>query len=222
MYEQLPPFFPKLDNSKRDKNENLIVQVQDDGMIEYVSTIENVKIKIGTKNTIVIHSNNYKNCSISLGSGNCVYIDKTKFPVSGLNIAAPRARGCSIKIGSNFSCFGVVIKANASNKLIVGNDCMFSFGIYIWMDDGHTIVDENNIPINYPSPIVIGDHVWCGFDARILDGVEIPSNSVIGMCSLVNKKFTEENIIIAGVPAKIIRRKCNWDRKNIMDYDYKH
>lgn len=86
------------------------------------------------------------------------------------------------------------------------------------MDDGHTIIDENNIPINYPNTITIADHVWCGFDVRILDGVEIQSNSIIGMSSLVNKKYTESNIIIAGISAKIIRKKCNWDRKNVADY----
>ena len=211
-------FIPNIDESKRDDNGNLIIQIQDNGLLEYVKSVENIKIKTNKNNTIILHKNNYKNCSITLGNNNFIYIDKSKFPISGLSIAAPRSRNCSIKIGRDFSCFGVVIKANASNALTIGNDCMFSYGIYIWMDDGHTIIDENGTPINYPSPIIFGDHVWCGFDARILKGSEIPSNSVIGMGSIVNKKFVEKNIIIAGIPAKIIKRKCNWDRKNVIDY----
>lgn len=208
----------KIDNSKRDIKGNIIVLVQDDDTIEYVDRIENIKMTLNTNNTIILYKNNYKNCSITLGDNNIVYIGRSKYPISSFNVVGPRARKCSIRIGKDFSCFGVVIKANAHNELCIGNDCMFSYGIYIWMDDGHTIIDEHNIPINYPSPIILGDHVWCGFDVRILEGTEIPSNVVIGMSALVNKKFKEDNIIIAGVPAKIIRSKCNWDRKNIMDY----
>lgn len=152
-----------IDNSKRDAKGNIIVCLQDDGTMEYVENIENVKVKLNSNNTIILHRNNYKSCSITLGSDNIIFIEKSKFPISSLNIAAPRSRKCSIKIGKDFSCFGVVIKANAKNELRIDNDCMFSYGIYIWMDDGHAIIDENNIPINYPKPIFIGDHVWCGF-----------------------------------------------------------
>ena len=207
-----------IDDSNRDEKGNIIILLQDDNSIEYVKEVENIKITLKSNNTIILYKNNYKNCSINVGDDNIIYIGKSKFSISNFNVAAPRARKCSIKIGKDFSCFGVTIKANAHNELCIGNDCMFSYGIYIWMDDGHTIIDEYNMPINYPKPIILGDHVWCGFDVRILEGAEIPSNVVIGMSALVNKKFKESNIIIAGIPAKIIRSKCNWDRKNIMDY----
>ena len=42
--------------------------------------------------------------------------------------------------------------------------------------------------------------------------VEIQDGSVVGANSVVTKKFNEPNIIIAGNPAKIIRRNILWKR----------
>ena len=49
----------------------------------------------------------------------------------------------------------------------------------------------------------------------ILKGSKIPSNSMIGACSLVNKEFTEENTVIAGSPAKIIKNGGIENNRNI-------
>ena len=43
-----------------------------------------------------------------------------------------------------------------------------------------------------------------------MKGVNIEDNCVIGSSSLVNKSFKESNVIIAGVPAKIIKRDIEW------------
>ena len=64
-----------IDNSKRDAKGNIIVCLQDDGTMEYVENIENVKVKLNSNNTIILHRNNYKNCSITLGSDNIIFID---------------------------------------------------------------------------------------------------------------------------------------------------
>lgn len=50
----------------------------------------------------------------------------------------------------------------------------------------------------------IGDGVLIGVGAVILGGVTIANNIAIGANAVVNKSFLEENIAIAGVPAKKI------------------
>ncbi|MDO5387911.1 MAG: DapH/DapD/GlmU-related protein [Clostridia bacterium] len=55
-----------------------------------------------------------------------------------------------------------------------------------------------------PKPIIIGKNVWIGSNSTVLGGVTIGDNAIIGAGSLVNKDVPQ-NIIAAGVPAKIIK-----------------
>ena len=51
---------------------------------------------------------------------------------------------------------------------------------------------------------VLGDNIVIGVNAVILGNVKIANGIAIGAHALVNKSFLEENIAIAGVPAKKI------------------
>ena len=44
----------------------------------------------------------------------------------------------------------------------------------------------------------------------ILKGVNLPNGTIVGTCSLVNKKFEKENTLIAGTPARIIKENVAW------------
>lgn len=53
----------------------------------------------------------------------------------------------------------------------------------------------------------IGDNVYIGPGAKLYGRIEIASGIVIGANAVVTKSFTEENICIAGVPARKISDK---------------
>ena len=55
------------------------------------------------------------------------------------------------------------------------------------------------------SPVVIGNDVWIGANAVILPGVTIGSHAVVAAGAVVTKDVPG-NCIVAGVPAKIIKR----------------
>ena len=63
----------------------------------------------------------------------------------------------------------------------------------------------------YPKPIKIGDNVWVGSNATILAGVTIGDGAIIGANAVVTKDVPE-NTIVAGVPAKIIRKVSESDK----------
>lgn len=54
-------------------------------------------------------------------------------------------------------------------------------------------------------PIVIGDYCFVGTNCVILGGAKLPSFSVLGAKSLLNKQFTEEYHLYGGNPAKKIK-----------------
>lgn len=63
---------------------------------------------------------------------------------------------------------------------------------------------------------IIGDNVTIGCSSVILGGVHIANGIAIGANSTVNKSFFEENICIAGCPAKKISNNgsLTWNKKN--------
>lgn len=54
--------------------------------------------------------------------------------------------------------------------------------------------------------IRIGNDVWIGANAVILDGVTIGDGAIVGAGSIVSRPV-ENNTIVAGNPAKVIRRR---------------
>lgn len=120
----------------------------------------------------------------------------------------------SVILGDYFNVRSMFISLLGADNTNVefGSHCLLSLEILIRPSDGHAIFDKDTKELlNPPQDIKIGNHVWIGQRAVLLKGAEIPENCVIGAGALVNKKFTESNCVIAGTPAKIIKRGINWD-----------
>ena len=58
--------------------------------------------------------------------------------------------------------------------------------------------------------VTLKKHCKIGSHSVIMPGVTVGENSIVGACSFVNKDIPD-NVVAAGIPAKIIRR--NEDRK---------
>lgn len=113
---------------------------------------------------------------------------------------------------------GLNFNQETKEIFFIGDNVLISYGISIWNGDGHTIFDANKEVLNYSKDVIIGNKVWIGHKAEILKGTVIQDNSVIGACSVVNKAFSESNVIIAGQPAKIVKRGITWDGKSPISF----
>lgn len=109
-----------------------------------------------------------------------------------------------------------------------GNDCMASNDLIVRTNDGHTIFDNekkanvNTVPeIRSKRQIVLGKHVWVGQRCALLYNTKIGDNTIVGMGSVVKGNF-DGNCMIAGVPAKIIKRNISWSRKKVGNYFEDH
>ena len=105
-----------------------------------------------------------------------------------------------------------IAKEEGGAQISIGDNCLFSYDVIVRTSDTHTIYDNRTKEVlNCSKNIKIGNHVWVAARAIILKGVEISDNSVIAAGSIVTKKFTEPNALIAGIPAKIKKREINWN-----------
>ncbi len=185
----------------------------------------NIRLTIDGSNNIILLGNNIivptlLNIYI-YGDNNIVDIGSNTFIGSAPTIISfgyndqNYINNASFKLGDGSSINEAFIALLEPNTAIeIGNNCMVSFGVTIEATDTHSIIDTNRNLINYGKNIKIGNHVWIGKDTKIGKGVKISDNSIIGWGSIVTKQFDESNVIIAGNPAKIVKRGVNWDRKS--------
>lgn len=115
-----------------------------------------------------------------------------------------RASDSAIVIGP-----GCVLSNNISliavQKITLGASCMLGDFCSIMDSEFHGVsVATRHLP-GESAPVTLGDNVWVGSRAMILKGVTIGDNSVVAAGSIVTKDVPA-NTLVAGIPAKIIRR----------------
>lgn len=125
----------------------------------------------------------------------------------------------SLYIGRNTSVRNTGIALSYKSDIYIGEGCMIAES-NIRGSDFHPIIDiETNKVINIPSQrLYIGNHVWLAERSRILKNAYIPDGCIVGAEAVIAKKFEESNCIIAGNPAKIIKKNITWDRYNYTSY----
>lgn len=88
--------------------------------------------------------------------------------------------------------------------------------IYITSTDSHSIINKNTGKrINPSLSVKLGNHVWIGHRVSILKGVEIGNDCIVGGGSILTRAFLQDNVILAGTPAKIIKKNISWDINRI-------
>lgn len=109
-----------------------------------------------------------------------------------------------IIIGNNVRINGAIFQSR--EKITVGDDCLIGSAI-IMDNDFHPLDPRKRREATgiTTAPIIIKKNVWIAGQTAILKGVKIGDNSVIGFRAVVTKDV-ESNIIVAGNPAKEIKK----------------
>ena len=139
------------------------------------------------------------------------------------------ADNCSFFTGENLAiteCTGIVLYEN-NTHFECGNDVMISHGVTFRGSDGHAILSPTGTVLNRASKLKIGNHVWICQDSIFNKNAEIPDGCVVAARAVVTKKFSQQNCVLAGVPAKIVRENIHWvktppDRLDLSSTNFKN
>lgn len=158
---------------------------------------------------VKIHGSNIR----FFGKNNIVYLSSNKY-IYRLKIDMYNHSTCYIGRDCSFNREMYMICSEQKN-IIIGNDGLFSFDIWIRNADPHLIYDMHNKKrINRSRSVYIGDHVWIGQHAMLLKGCKIGSGSIVGALSVTGSSI-ESNCSVAGNPAKARRRGIFWLRPSV-------
>lgn len=148
------------------------------------------------------------NATIEIGD-NCLINSNFFSNLLGLyqrTIIIARGRG-QIKIGNDVGISGASIYS--TDRIEIGDYSAIGANTKIFDNDFHPIDPtdrmKGDVSKVMAKPIKIGKNVFIGCNCIILKGTEIGDNCVIGAGSVVHGMFPE-NTIIAGNPAKVIKK----------------
>lgn len=197
-----------------DTGVNIYVIHQDE--IKIVNKIDGIKLDCAESAgsiLIVYAGTKFVNCGLVFRKKSVVLIEDSVHNIKNVKILNNNGNSSVLYIGKNFNCNGCEIRLWEYRNVFIGSECMFSWDVKIFTSDGHAIVDNFGNLINTPDDVVIADNVWLGYGSVLLKGTSINYGSVVGAGSIVTKKFLDNNVIIAGSPANVIRGGVNWMRQ---------
>lgn len=149
-----------------------------------------------------------------------VYIDALSREGISIGNNVVIGRNTRIECTGGLQCIGKGVKIG--DRTTFGSDCMFGAagGIEIGDDvvagqfirfhsENHNYADLTKLireqGVSHKG-IKVGNNCWIGAGAVFLDGAELGEGCVVGANAIVTKKFAD-NLVIAGVPAKVIDKR---------------
>ena len=121
-----------------------------------------------------------------------------------------------IIIGSHTSLCGKAhFAVIEGTKISIGDNCLFSGDLHFRTGDSHSILNMQGERINKSKDIVIEDRVWIGTKVTCLKGVHVSRDSIVAATTTLCKNYNMPNVIIGGVPGRIIKPDVNWSEQRI-------
>jgi acetyltransferase-like isoleucine patch superfamily enzyme len=131
------------------------------------------------------------------------------------------------EVGRN-SVFDIGVKIINPGHICIGENCVINNDVYLQSCNNGKIKIGNNVTLSYSSKLLTGgidlskypqykihfskdisieDNVWIGANVIILPGIKVGSNSILAAGCVVTKDVPS-NVVVAGVPAKVIKTRC--------------
>ena len=128
-----------------------------------------------------------------------------------------RNQGCKIGKKTRLLC-GIGSFGTEPYLIEIGEDCLLSSNISFFTHDGGVKVLNS---LNYfdgeymdkVGKIIIGNNCFIGHGVKIMPGITIGDNVIVGACAIVTKDVPS-NSVVAGMPARVICTIDDFYNKN--------
>jgi len=125
-----------------------------------------------------------------------------------------------VKFGTNVRITDKPSFGSEPYLITIGDDVTITDGVIFHNHDGGVGLLRKKYPgIDVIKPITVGNNVFLGSRCTIMPGVTIGNNVIVGAGSLVAKDIPE-NVVVAGVPAKILKTLAEYEEKVLKDAIY--
>ncbi|KAL7579686.1 hypothetical protein ACA910_021833 [Epithemia clementina (nom. ined.)] len=112
--------------------------------------------------------------------------------------------GYNLKVGKGFYAnHGCTILD--CHRIVIGDGCLLGPHVVLSAASHPLDAQRRAAGDEWAAPITIGNHCWIGANATINPGVVIGDHVVVGAGAVVTRNVPS-HVVVAGVPARIIRR----------------
>jgi maltose O-acetyltransferase len=139
----------------------------------------------------------FRGCLYSYGMKKCGK-NLQVFSNAYINSLSELEIGDNVYIGPNTAIIGRQVFIG--HNVLIGPNCVISAGNHTWKGDSFRFGKQEAIPV------LINDGCWISGNCTITAGSVLPKQSILAAGAVLNKKFSEEKMIYAGVPAKLIKK----------------
>lgn len=141
--------------------------------------------------------------SIKIGENCCFGFKRGGFHYGGSIELQARTAESLITIGNNVNTNNNVF-ISSSNNIKIGDDTLIGQNVSIMDFEAHGIHPDFRKSVGETGSVNIGNNVWIGNNVVILKDTAIGNNSIVAAGAVVRGEFPA-NVIIGGIPAKVIK-----------------
>jgi len=166
--------------------------------VPQINITDNGKLSIGNRVTLRrdIEIRVHKNASVIIEDG--CRIDR------GVRILATNNAKLKISKGVRIGLHSVL---NGGDDIYIGEDSLISGFVYLQTSMHNYKGNEHIKDQGYTHQAIhLSKNVWCGAHAVILPGVSLGEGCIVGSNAVVNSSY-KDNMIVGGVPARLIKEK---------------
>lgn len=180
------------------------------------------QIKYSTKHLKIGYLSNLNNCKFGMYNSLHPGVMLCNVTMGDFSYIAENSRLVNVNLGK-FSCIGPDVLMGLGKH--PSHDFVSIHPIFFSTSTQSEITFLNKTIFDESSPITVGNDVWIGARAIVLDGITIGDGAIIGAGAVVTKDIPPY-AIVGGVPAKIIRYRfdknqidlllnCKWWHRDI-------